>query len=394
MKNKLEMKMKSGSTWVLLAMMLLALPAKVWAQTAAAVIHGKVNNAAGVPITKGDVKLTTDKTSEPKDRKYPLSFPLDASGNYKGDKIAPGDYLAVVFADGKSLDFQNIVLKAGDDKVVNFDMTREEYMKALSPEERAAIEENKKHNAGVMAENAKIGNINATLLQARADEKAGKTAEAVTALKGLTSVRPDESVIWASLGEAQLADADAAVKAARTAKTPTNDPAILQRYTDAAASYQKAIDLNATSKKPSPETVSGSYLNMGQALAKSGKLKEGADAYEAAVKALPSTAGTAYYNEAATFYNAGKMQEAAAAADKAIAADPKRADSYYIKGQALVPEAKMDPKTNKFILPPGCLEAYQQYLELEPSGPRSAEVSDLLKNLGQPVKNSFKAGKK
>ena len=392
--NALGLKVKSGSTWALLAMMLLAVPVKVWAQSVTATIHGKVSNAAGIPVTHGDVKLTTDKTLDPKDRKYPLSFPLDATGNYKGDKIGSGDYIVVVFVDGKSLDFQNIVLKAGDDKIVNFDMTREEYMKALTPEERAAIEENKKHNAGVMAENAKIGNINATLLQARADEKSGKTAEAVTALKGLTTVRPDESVIWASLGEAQLADADAAVKAAKIAKTAPNDPAIVQKYSDAAASYQKAIDLNATAKKPSPETVSGSYLNMGQALAKSGKLKEGAEAYEAAVKALPSTAGTAYYNEAATFYNAGKMSEAAAAADKAIAADPKRADSYYVKGQALVPDAKMDAKTNKFILPAGCLEAYQQYLELEPTGPRSAEVKDLLTNLGQPVKNSFKAGKK
>ena len=54
----------------------------------------------------------------------------------------------------------------------------------------------------------------------------------------------------------------------------------------------------------------------------------------------------------------------------------------------------MDPKTNKFILPPGCLEDYQMYLELAPDGKFAAEVQDLLKNLGQPVKNSFRAGKK
>ena len=57
-------------------------------------------------------------------------------------------------------------------------------------------------------------------------------------------------------------------------------------------------------------------------------------------------------------------------------------------------KATMDPKTNKFVLPPGCLEDYQMYLELDPSGKFAAEIKDLLTNLGQPVKNSFKAGKK
>lgn len=395
--DMLNFRAKGNVAALIFAVSSLVVPAQMRAQAVTSVtaaVHGKVSNPGGYPVSKGDVKLTTDRTADSKDRKYEFSFPIDTTGNFKGDKIAPGDYLAVVYVDGKTLDFQPIVLKAGDEKVLDFDMSRPEYIKSLSAEERAAIEENKKHNAAVMAENSKITNINATLLQARADEKAGKTEEAVTALKNLTSVRPDESVIWASLGEAQLASAEASVKAARTAHTATNDPAILQKYTDSATSYQKAIDLNATSKKPSPETVSSSYLNMGKALASSGKLKEGAEAYESAVKALPSTAGMAYYNEAATFFNAGKMDEAAAAADKAIAADPKRPESYYIKAQSLIPKATMDPKTNKFILPPGCLEAYQQYLELEPTGGHSQEIKDLLANLGQPVKNSFKAGRK
>ena len=74
--------------------------------------------------------------------------------------------------------------------------------------------------------------------------------------------------------------------------------------------------------------------------------------------------------------------------------DPKRPDPYYIKGQSLIPKATLDAKTNKFVLPPGCLESYQEYLELAPTGKFAPEVKDLLNNLGQPVKNSFKAGKK
>ena len=101
--------------------------------------------------------------------------------------------------------FSRVTVKAGDDKLLNFDMTREEYMKALTPEERKAIEENKKHNAEAMAENGKIENINKTLAQARSDEKTGKAGDAVTALQGLTTQRPNEEILWGALGEAQLA---------------------------------------------------------------------------------------------------------------------------------------------------------------------------------------------
>ena len=64
-----------------------------------------------------------------------------------------------------------VVFKAGDDKTVDFDMTREEYLKSLTPEDRKILEEAKKKNAGVMAENAKISNVNQVLTQARLDEK-------------------------------------------------------------------------------------------------------------------------------------------------------------------------------------------------------------------------------
>ena len=383
----------AGPIFVLIAAVLGCTPAAV-SQGTGAKLHGHVTNAAGAPLKTGDVKLTTDKSSAAKDRVYKFSFPIDANGDYKGADINPGDYVAVVFVDGKTVDFQDVVLKANDDRPLDFDMTRAEYLKQLTPEERKAIEENKAHNAQALAENAKIADINKTLLQARADEKNGKAADAVTALQGLTAARPNEEILWGALGEAQLALADDAYKAARAAKTPTTDPAIVQKYTDSAASYQKAIDLAPTAKKPNPEALSVYYQNKGKALGRAGKLDESAAAYDASAKAFPASAGQSYYNESAELFNQGKTAEAGAAASKAIQADPKRPEPYYIRAQANVGKATMDPKTNKFVLPPGCLEDYQTYLELAPDGKFAAEVQELLKNLGQPVKNTFKAGKK
>jgi tetratricopeptide (TPR) repeat protein len=209
-----------------------------------------------------------------------------------------------------------------------------------------------------------------------------------------TAQAPDQAILWITLGDAQLGLADKAMKAAKAAGQSTTDPALIQKYSDAAASYKKAVDLNAASKKPSAETAADAYNQMGQAFGRSGDVKDAADAYDNAAKAEPARAGMYYFNEAATLYNSGKMDDAAAAADKAIAADPTKADAYYIKGQALIQKVTVDPKTQKVTAPPGCADAYQKYLELAPDGPHAAEVKEILTGIGEKIKSTYKAGKK
>ena len=376
------------------AILMMMLPGKALAQ-AEATIHGHVTNPAGQAITKGDIKLTTDRSSDAKTRKYPYTFPLDANGDYKGTGIAPGNYVAIVYVDDKSIDFVDpLELKAGDDKTVSFDMTRKEYIDKMTPEEKKQLEDFKKKNADVVAANSKIANLNTLLTQARADTKAGNYDASIQAMTQATTAKPDEPLLWITLGDAQLGSADAAAKAAKTAGTPSTDPALQQKFTDAATSYKKAIDLNAASKKPNADTAAAAYNQLGQAYGKSGNAKASSDAYEMAAKTQPANAGMYYFNEAATLYNANDLDGAGAAADKAIAADPKKADAYYIKGQALIPKATVDPKTNKIVAPDGCVEAYQAYLELAPDGPHAADVKGILQGIGASVTSTYKAGSK
>ena len=388
---------KFGGTMAasLLAMVAMMSPGKIQAQAApTASMHGHVTNPAGFPVTKGEVKLTPDKSGDVKTRKFPYTFPLDANGNYTGTGIAPGSYVGAVFQDDKSVDFNdNLTFVAGDDKTVNFDMSRKEYIDKMTPDEKKQLEDYKKKMGDVSQANAKIANLNALLTQARADNKAGNYDAAITGMQTATGAKPDEPILWVTLGDAQLGSANAAAAALKTAGKPADD-ATKQKFTDAEASYKKAIDLSTASKKPNPETIAVAYNQLGQAYGRSGDAKNSADAYDMAAKTLPANAGTYYYNEAATFYNAGMMDDAATAADKAIAADPKRADAYYIKGQALIPKATVDPKTQKIVAPPGCVEAYQQYLELAPDGPHAADVKGILAGIGAQIKSSYKAGKK
>jgi predicted Zn-dependent protease len=375
----------------LLGVAMVAQPGRLMAQGTTG-IHGHVINPAGVSVTSGEVRLTTDKNPNSV-KKFDYTFPIDASGNYKGTDVKPGNYVAGVYQNNNSVDFIPAQISAGEDKAVDFDMTRKEFMDKMSPADKEALAEYKKKNAETVAANGKIENLNGLLKSARAATQAGNFDVAVKAMTDATTAKPDEPILWVALGDAQLGQANAAAKAAREAKT--TDASLPDKYTAAETSYQKALTLNAALAKPSADISAAANNQLGQALGKTGKTKEAAAAYEAAAKADPPKAGTYYYNEAATLFNANAMDDAAAAADKATTVDPTKADAYYIKGQALIQKATVDPKTNKITAPPECLAAYQKYLELAPTGPHAEEIKGILQGIGESVKTTtYKAPKK
>ncbi len=370
------------------------------AQGPGASVHGNVIDPTGTIITKGEVKLSTDKSAAPKDMKFQYDFPLDAAGNYKGTGIKAGDYVVFVFQGDVSVDYQMVTFKDGDDKTVNFDMTRDEYMKALTPERRKEIEEFKKKNATIQQSNKVVANLNATLAKVRADLTAAAknkddVSQDVTDMQSAVAAKPDEGLLYLELANTLQAQGDHLAKADKAAgKVPSTDDDVTKNYGDAVTNYKKSIDLNAASKKPDPLTQATAYNQMGNCLAKAGKLDDASAAFESAVKLQPASAGVYYNNEAAVLFNANQMDGALAAAEKAIAADPNRPDPYFIKGQVLIAKTTLDPKTNKLVAPPGCAEAYQKYLELAPDGPQAPTVREVLASLGEKVDTNYKAGKK
>ena len=101
--------------------------------------------------------------------------------------------------------------------------------------------------------------------------------------------------------------------------------------------------------------------------------------------ALDSSPGAAYFKLCATQYNVGNMAAATANCDKAIKADPTLADAYFVKGSALYGNGTLD-KNNKYILPPGTIEALKKYLELAPDGMHAADVHAMLDASDDPAK--------
>jgi tetratricopeptide (TPR) repeat protein len=335
------------------------------------------------------------------------SFPVDANGDYTGS-APPGTYTLVYRTPGLTPDketdkIDNVKIVVGQDTVADDDMSRKEYIDSLPEETRKNLEEMKKHNAEAMKANAVIKVLNADLKTAMADIhdadgakaaavqqlgasaakadvdakenqiKSEKYSDVVTLMTKDTGLRPTESVLWAYLGQGDLG---------------------LKKYEDAETAFKKALELDAASKKPRPEIQGLAQSGLGEIYARTGKVADAAAAYDAAVKIDPTKAGFYYKNEAVIYSQVGNSDGQVAAADKAIAANPNDALPYYLKGQALVTKATVDPKTQRIVLPEGCGEAYQKYLELDPTGPYSADVKGILDSAGQKINSSYKATKK
>jgi tetratricopeptide (TPR) repeat protein len=393
----------------LLAMSFVPASAQTPAPAAAAntgKIHGKVINPTGQPQGQGTVSLSTDGGATLK-----FSFPVSDTGEYTGE--APqGTYMVIYRANdtpaGKMVDsIRGVKITAGADIAQDVDMTRQEYMDKMSPEEKKQLEDLKKSNAEALKANSVISALNNDL-KVVGQDKHDVDAAATTAAAALgpsasrsditartaeirttkytdietlmtkdTGLKPDEALLWVNLGYGQVG---------------------LKKYDDAITSYKKALDLENAAKKPRPSVISLADAGLGEIYARTGKVQDANAAYDAAVKADPPNALLHLRNEAVIFFQENNSQAQVAAADEAIKSDPNPSDPnlavlYYIKGQGLVQNATVDPKTNRIVLPPDCTAAYQKYLDLAPSGPYATEVAGILQQAGEKVSANYKAPK-
>ena len=356
----------------LCATALLSVAVLAGAQQPTAKVHGHVTDPTGVPKSAGTVYLSQD---DGKTMKYTTQ--LGPNGEFSQDGIAPGTYTMLLrlvdTPEGKYVDqIENVKITAGGDITQDFDMTRKEYMDKMTPEQRKQIEEFKKKNEEVVKTNAVIKNLNADLTQARNDNRDKKYDEAEALMsKDVAANPPNAELLYFELGLAQNG---------------------LKKYDAAVPTLQKTVELAGASKKPNPELIGGSHAALGEAYARSGKFDDAGTQYDAAAKANPTKAAFYYQNEAVVYFNAQKPDPQADAADKAIAADPKAALPYYLKGQALAGKITVDAK-GAYVLPPGCAEAYNKYLELAPTGPYAPEVKAVLAETQTKVDNKYKAKK-
>jgi tetratricopeptide (TPR) repeat protein len=390
-----------------------------------ATVKGVCKDPQGNPIIGAQV------TWKNNDNGRTFNLKTNKKGEYFSLGIDAGTYTVTLSKDGKQLDKVDNYKVTSDELTLDFDLKASQEQavqetakaKGMTPEQVKAMQE---QQAKVEQYNKSIGTVNEKLKAATAAEQATPPNydSAISLLTDATQMVPNEDLVWFRLGGAYL----------DSAKIQTDPAEKTKRYTEAYNDLHKAIDLktgktpeaaapgaqpangqpaqgnaqpaNAAPPQPAKTAVQSAldnqrmaayYDNFAAAAARIGKSDEAVNAYQQAATLDPPHAGQYYFNLGAVLTNSNATndakirKQAVDAFDKAIAADPSRADAYFWKAQNLVGLATTDP-SGKILAPDGTTEAYQKYLELQPTGPHADESKQMLAALNATVETSY--GKK
>ncbi len=176
-------------------------------------------------------------------------------------------------------------------------------------------------------------------------------------LKAAPEKDPNIHLFWARMGEAYD---------------------IAGRNEEAINAYQQAIAAK-------PENA-GYYNNLGNVLARTGKIDEAKAAYTKSAELDPQNAALAWRNFGISLYQAQRMVEAIEPFKKATELDPKNAQAWYLLGACMV----ADPSIYKTVGDkievhprPGTVEAYQKAIDLDPNGQWGTQAKQGLEQLQQ-----------
>lgn len=355
-------------------------------------VKGACKDAQGAPIVGALIVFTNLDNGQ----KYQLK--CDKKGEYFSLGLGPGKYNVMAYKtpddmkDNKPYDFvKGYQVQLGDNDPLDFDLKKDAEKQAkgegLTPEQLKAQQE---QQAKQQKETNTVKSLQSKLDAANQAIQAKDYDTAITNLTEANQIDATRDVLWYRLGDAYRL----------SALTQTDKAEKQKRFDSAVESYQKAIQIKQDNIQAGKEKdaakangqLSGFYINMADAYAKSGKIDDAVKSYEAAAKADPTQAGSVYFNIGAVYTNAGRVDDANAAFDKCIEADPNRAEAYYQKGVNLLGKATL--QGNKTIAPPGTAEAFQKYLEIAPNGPNAQSAKDLLASIGSSVETSFGNKKK
>jgi tetratricopeptide (TPR) repeat protein len=380
-------KMKKQLGFILFAVLALALCVPPVFAQASGSVKGICKDPEGKPIASGIVEFDNLDNGQ----KYNLK--TNGKGEYFSLGLSPGKYKVTLY---KTPDDQKAVketfhvngfqVQLGENNL-DFDLQKEQQNAAkgqgLTPEQLKQMQE---QQAKQQKETTTVKALNEKLNSAKTAADSGDFDTAIASLNEANQVDPSRDLVWFKLGDYYRLSA---VKQTDTAEKQ-------KRFDSAVAAYQKAIDLKkgATNDKDpnAAANLAAYYNNMAEAYAKAGKTDDAIKTYEMAAQADPPHAAGYYFNEGAVLTNSGKVDPALAAFDKVIATDPNRADAYYWKGVNMIGKATL--QGDKMVAPPGTAEAFQKYLDLQPTGTYADAAKQMLTSIGGSVQTSFGSKKK
>jgi tetratricopeptide (TPR) repeat protein len=366
------------SSWRFLSVfgLLLLFSAASLAQTSS--LEGDVKDENGQPLPNAQILL------ERKDIKGNYKVKTNKKGHWFHAGLPLGTYKVSVEVGGKVVDFvDNVRTRFGETEKVDFNLQElknrqtaaaagvqltQEQARQMTPEQRRQMEEAMKKRQEQLSKNKALNDAFNTAMEAM---RAKNWDAAVESFNKGAEIDPKQHVIWANLAESEMQ--------LSATKTGGDRDALVAKALD---HYGKAIEL-----KPDDAAY---HNNFGLALARVGKYAEAQAELAKAASLDAPNAGRYFFNLGAILVNTGKGDEAYEAFKKAVEADPKYAPAHYQIGVYLLSKAQVSAD-GKVTPVPGTIEAFQKYLELDPSGPFAESSKGSLAALTTQVETQFSA---
>ena len=237
-------------------------------------------------------------------------------------------------------------------------------------------------------------------------DTAKKVEEAAKDQKQFTGLKATFDQATLLFSQQHFADAAAMYEKALPLAKDKNLPIVLARLADsygkaagqeqgrdAKMQYQqKSIDNYQKAMQLTPNDAS-LHNNLGSLYAEMGKVAEAQAEFQKAADLNPAGASGYYYNLGVVMVNQGKMDEAAVSLKKATDLDPTNANAFYWYGMALLGKAETKPD-GTIVAVPGTIEAFQNYLKLQPNGQWAQAAQASLDQVQGKVPTEYKKAKK
>ena len=151
---------------------------------------------------------------------------------------------------------------------------------------------------------------------------------------------------------------------------------------------QYEVAINTLEQAAMLKPAVGTYMELGTDLAQVGKMPEALAACDK-ILTVDSTARNmqagCYKNVAIVLTNKGKLVDSIAPLQKVTLLNPQDSLAWKLLGDSLLSTITSKSQDGKivYIIPPGTVEAYQRYLQLDPNGPYAGQVKSVLEGLAR-----------